>query len=208
MKILVINGHPDKESYCQAIFQTIVENIDSARHELEVINLNEEDFDPVLRYGYRKRMEEDSFILRSQELIQWADHLIFVYPIWWSSMPSLMKGWIDRVFTPGIAYSANDQGSFIWNYLRGKQFKKLLKGKTASIYATSMAPTWWYKIFSGPINIPDSYGISVLKNAVLNHCGIKTKRVCVLGEVGRDVNTASMREKHLKKVAAEVKKLS
>ena len=74
MKILVINGHPDPESFCQAIFQTIVENIDLNRHELEVINLNEEDFDPVLRYGYRKRMEEDSFILRSQELIHWADH--------------------------------------------------------------------------------------------------------------------------------------
>lgn len=69
MKILVINGHPDKESYCQAIFQTIVDNIDLSHHELEVISLNEEDFDPVLRYGYRKRMEEDSFILRSQKLI-------------------------------------------------------------------------------------------------------------------------------------------
>ena len=57
MKILVINGHPDKESYCQAIFQTIVETINSNRHELQVISLNEEDFDPVLRYGYRKRME-------------------------------------------------------------------------------------------------------------------------------------------------------
>ena len=92
--------------------------------------------------------------------------------------------------------------------LEVSSLKKLLKGKTASIYATSMAPTWWYKIFSGPINIPDSYGISVLKNAVLNHCGIKTKRVCILGEVGRDVNTASMREQHLQKVAEEVKKLS
>ena len=60
MKILVINGHPDKESYCQAIFQTIVDNIDLSRHEIEVINLNEENFDPVLRYGYRKRMKEDS----------------------------------------------------------------------------------------------------------------------------------------------------
>ena len=67
MKILVINGHPDKESYCQAIFKTIVETIDSNRHELKVINLNEEDFDPVLRYGYRKRMEEDSlsFVLKN-----------------------------------------------------------------------------------------------------------------------------------------------
>ena len=207
MNILVINGHPDKESYCQAIFQTIVENIDSNRHELEMINLNEEEFDPVLRYGYRQRMEDDPFILRSQSLIQWADHLIFVYPIWWSSMPSLLKGWIDRVFTPGIAYSANNRGSFILNYLRGKQFKKLLKGKTASIYATSMAPTWWYKVFSGPINIPDSYGISVLKNAVLNHCGIKTKRVSILGELGREVNTSSTREKFLQKVAKEVRLL-
>ena len=208
MNILVINGHPDKESYCQAIFQTIVENIDSKRHELEMINLNEEEFDPVLRYGYRQRMEDNPFILRSQSLIQWADHLIFVYPIWWSSMPSLLKGWIDRVFTPGIAYSANNRGSFILNYLRGKQFKKLLKGKTASIYATSMAPTWWYKVFSGPINIPDSYGISVLKNAVLNHCGIKTKRVSILGELGREVNTSSTRQKFLQKVAKEVRVLN
>ncbi len=43
-----------------------------------------------------------SFILRSQEWIQWADHLISAHPIWWSSMPSLMKGWIDRVFTLGL----------------------------------------------------------------------------------------------------------
>lgn len=52
-----------------------------------------------------------------------------------------------------------------------------------------------------------SYGIFVLKNAVLNHCGIKTKRVCILGEVGRAVNTASMREKYLRKVVEEVNKL-
>jgi len=97
--------------------------------------------------------------------------------------------------------SLKDDGT---NRLQILKDKKLLKGKTASIYATSMAPTWWYKIFSGPLNIPDSYGISVLKNAVLNHCGIKTKRVCILGEVGRDVNTASMREQHLQKVAEEV----
>lgn len=61
MKILVINGHPDKESYCQAIFQTIVETIESNRHELQVISLNEEDFDPVLRYGYGGRFLYPSF---------------------------------------------------------------------------------------------------------------------------------------------------
>jgi len=77
MKILVINGHPDKESYCQAIFQTIVENIDSGRHELEVINLNEEDFDPVLRYGYRKRMEILPYSVSEKERLDLATHVIF-----------------------------------------------------------------------------------------------------------------------------------
>ena len=207
MNILVINGHPDKESYCQAIFQTIVENIDSKRHELEMINLNEEEFDPVLRYGYRQRMEDNPFILRSQELIQWADHFIFVYPIWWSSMPSLLKGWIDRVFTPGVAYSSNHKGIFIVNFITGRQFKKLLKGKTADIITTSQGPSWWYKIFSGIISVPDSYGVAVLKNAVLNHCGIKTRKVMNLGDMNREPNTLEVREKFLEKVAKHASKI-
>ena len=67
MKILVINGHPDKESYCQAIFQTIVETIELKHHELKVINLNEEDFDPVLRYGIESgwRKIPLSFVLKN-----------------------------------------------------------------------------------------------------------------------------------------------
>lgn len=207
MNILVINVHPDQESYCQAIYERILENLDRNRHQVESLSLNEVGFDPVLRHGYRKRMDHDPFIEKSQELIQWADHYIFVYPIWWSSMPSLLKGWIDRVFTPGIAYQANNQGNFFWNYLTGRQFKKLLKGRTADIYASSMAPTVWYKLFSGPISVPDSYGIAVLKNAVLNHCGIKTKSVSILGELGRDVNTAEVREKYLQKVAEKVRKI-
>ena len=77
MNILVINGHPDKESYCQAIFQTIVENIDSKRHELEMINLNEEEFDPVLRYGYRQGWRTIRLFYALKNLIQWADHFIF-----------------------------------------------------------------------------------------------------------------------------------
>lgn len=207
MNILVINGHPDKESYCQAIYERILENLDRNRHQVESLSLNEVDFDPVLRHSYRQRMERDEFIERSQELIQWADHYIFVYPIWWSSMPSLLKGWIDRVFTPGIAYQANDQGNFFWNYLTGRQFKKLLKGRTADIYTISMAPTMWYKLFAGVISVPDSYGVAVLKNAVLSHCGIKTKQVCILGEMGRDVNTVEVRQIHLQKVADKIRKL-
>lgn len=201
MNILVINGHPDKKSFNASIFKEVVKNLNSKKHQIETLNLAEMKFDPVLRFGYRERMEEDTEITRSQELIQWADHLIFIYPIWWSSMPSLMKGWIDRVFTPGIAYSSNRKGIFVLNFITGRQFKKLLKNKTADIITTSQGPGWWYKIFSGIVSVPDSYGIAVLKSAVLNHCGIKTKKVINLGNMNRDSNTLNIRKKFLKKIA-------
>ena len=201
MNILVINGHPDKKSFSASIFNEIIENLNKEKHKIETLNLAEMKFDPVLRFGYRERMEEDAEIIRSQELIRWADHLIFIYPIWWSSMPSLMKGWIDRVFTPGVAYSSNRKGIFVLNFITGRQFKKLLKNKTADIITTSQGPGWWYKIFSGIISVPDSYGIAVLKSAVLNHCGIKTKKVINLGNMNRDSNTLNVRKKFLKKIA-------
>ena len=201
MNILVINGHPDKKSFSAAIFNKVIDNLDNEKHEIETLNLAEMKFDPVLRFGYRERMEEDAEIVRSQELIQWADHLIFIYPIWWSSMPSLMKGWIDRVFTPGIAYSSNQKGIFVLNFITGRQFKRLLKNKTADIITTSQGPGWWYKIFSGIVSVPDSYGVAVLKSAVLNHCGIKTKKVINLGNMNRDSNTPEVRKKFLKKIA-------
>ena len=207
MNILVINGHPDKKSFSTAIFNKVIDNLDNKKHEIETLNLADMKFDPVLRFGYRERMEEDAEITRSQELIQWADHLIFIYPIWWSSMPSLMKGWIDRVFTPGVAYSSNHKGIFILNFITGQQFKKLLKGKTADIITTSQGPSWWYKIFSGIISVPDSYGVAVLKNAVLNHCGIKTRKVMNLGDMNREPNTLEVREIFLEKVAKHASKI-
>lgn len=207
MKILIINGHPDPESFSAAIFQTLLQNLDTNKHEIETLELGKMKFDPVLRYGYRQRMAEDAEITRSQDLIRWADHFIFVYPIWWSGMPSIMKGWIDRVFTPGVAYSSNTNGNFIWNFIKGQQFKKLLKGKTADIFATSQGPTWWYKLFSGVISVPDSYGVATLKSAVLNHCGVKTKRVVTLGEMGRKNNTLQVRQVFLEKVGKLARKL-
>lgn len=207
MNILIINGHPDKKSFCKAIFDQFSENIDSEKHNIETLELGKMKFDPVLRYGYRKRMTEDTEILRSQELVKWADHFVFIYPIWWSSMPSLLKGWIDRVFTPGVAYSSNTKGTFLVNYILRRQFKHLLKGKTAEIISTSMGPSWWSKLFGGPISVPDSYGIATLKSAVLVHSGVKTKKVMILGNMGRENNTLKIRQKFLEKVKKRAKKI-
>lgn len=101
MNILYVNGQPYNKSFHAAIQAAYVDGIDATKHNVEVLALGELDFDPVLRYGYSKPMPEDPVITRSLELVRWADHIVFVYPMWWGMMPSLMSGWIARVFLPG-----------------------------------------------------------------------------------------------------------
>jgi len=123
MKILAINGHPDAESYISALFNAYTANINTEKHKLQTLELHQMKFDPVLRFGYRKRMEKDAEIEKSQELIKWAEHIVLFYPIWFETVPSLLKGWFERTLAPGVAYS-----------MEGYKVTKLLKGKTAHIH--------------------------------------------------------------------------
>ncbi len=133
----------------------------------------------VLRYGYRKRMEERSFYSSFPKGNQWADHLIFVYPIWWVVCQSAWRAGSISLCT-GIAYRPMIQGA-LSGITSGQAIQKLLKEKRP-VFMHSAAPTWWYKIFSGPLNISDSYGISVFWRAgSWFTIRIKTKRVCILG---------------------------
>ena len=162
MKILVINGHPDEKSYISALFQAYVDNIDQGKHELEILELGKMGFDPVLRYGFRKRMEIDNEIVQSQELLKWAEHFVFFYPIWFETAPSLLKGWFERVLTPGVAYNMD-----------GYRIKKHLKGKSAHLISTSMAPKI-YQILKRDIELKTV-------KPTLSFCGIKVKMVDRLG---------------------------
>lgn len=130
MNILYINGHPYAKSFHKAIQQSYVDGVDSEKHTIKVLNLGEMKFDPVLRFGYSEFMPEDAEIKESQDLILWADHFVFAYPVWWGMMPSLMSGWIARVFVPRHSY----------RMLGLVKYDRMLKGKTADIIMTSRAP--------------------------------------------------------------------
>ncbi|MCL2235513.1 MAG: NAD(P)H-dependent oxidoreductase [Defluviitaleaceae bacterium] len=162
MKVLVINGHPDDESYVSALFRGYVENLNKDRHEVRVLELGKMSFDPVLRHGYRKRMEEDQEILQSQEYVQWAEHIVLFYPIWFETVPSLLQGWFERVLSPGVAYKMD-----------GYKIAKMLKGKTAHLVSTSLSPVL-LQILRGDIEL------RAVKR-VLKFCGIKIRRVDRLG---------------------------
>ncbi|WP_349814157.1 NAD(P)H-dependent oxidoreductase [Trueperella bernardiae] len=83
-----------------------------AGHEVEVIDLASEEFDPALRFGYRQRMHEEACTKTRQELLQRCDQAALAFPVWWAGEPSLLKGWFNRVLTPGNAYRYLSGNSF------------------------------------------------------------------------------------------------
>ncbi|WP_264536488.1 NAD(P)H-dependent oxidoreductase [Flavobacterium sp. N1736] len=112
MKNLVIYTHPNSGSLNHFFKQTIVENLQESGHEVIVRDLNEINFNPVLSLndmnGQRTGQVAND-VKTEQDFIAWAEQIIFVYPIWWTGMPAIMKGFIDRVFSYGFAYRY-DQG--------------------------------------------------------------------------------------------------
>ena len=183
MKILVIQGSPDSGSYSHELAIAYAGEARSAGHDVRIIDLARENFDPVLRYGYRLHMDDESAPMRYQEDIAWADHLVFSFPIWWSAEPAILKGFLDRTLTPGFAY----------RYI-GAKSQGLLKGKTAALIVTSRAPSFIYRLFGGPI--------SRWKQMVFGFVGIRLTKTLMLGRIEQDVDTLAYRSAFIEKVRA------
>ncbi|HCC93322.1 MAG TPA: NAD(P)H dehydrogenase, partial [Flavobacteriaceae bacterium] len=109
-KIVVINGHPDKESFNSAIAQTYITSAISLGAEVRYITIGELDFNPNLQFGYRKRMELEPDLVKALEDLHWSEHQVWIHPMWWLGMPAIMKGFFDRVFLPSIAFKINKNG--------------------------------------------------------------------------------------------------
>jgi putative NADPH-quinone reductase len=109
MRVLIVHAHPDPDSYNAALMRATVEALDEAGHETRLIDLYAEGFDPVLsREGWRAYTDGDrnaAGIEAHVEALRWAEGLVFVYPTWWYGLPAMLKGWLDRVWLPGVAFS-------------------------------------------------------------------------------------------------------
>ena len=119
-------------------------------------------FDPILWNGYNEIQPLEPDLVKAQELIAWADHLVFVYPNWWGSMPALMKGFFDRTLLPNFAFKYR-QDSPMWD--------KFLANRTAQLLVTMDTPSWFYRwVFKMP-------GHEQMKRTILGFCGIKVVKI-------------------------------
>lgn len=188
-KVLIINGHPDKESFCFGLHQSYKKGSLEAGNEVKEIILSEMEFNPILQYGYRKRTELEPDLLDAWQKLQWAEHIVWIYPTWWAAPPALMKGFIERLFLPGFTFEYQETSPFP---------KKLLKGKTSEIISTMDSPVWYYKWI-----VKDVGGKMIRKN-IGAFCGIKNIRTTYLAVVKQ--STPEKRQQWLDKVKAIAKK--
>jgi NAD(P)H dehydrogenase (quinone) len=113
MKVLVVYAHPYPESFNHAVLEKFTQGLQAGGHAVEILDLYAQGFDPVLSaadLAAGQRGEIPADIADQQDRVARADGLAFIFPIWWSSMPAILKGWIDRVFSLGFAYDFRDEG--------------------------------------------------------------------------------------------------
>ena len=161
MNVLVIYAHPNPASFNHAILEAVVKTFQNRGHACTVRDLYGIRFDPILAPADFDAIQKGSArpdVADEQRFVQAADLLVFIHPIWWFSVPAILKGWIDRVFTYGFAYTVTDQGP-----------APLLRGKKAAIFNTTGGAEAAYE--QGGFHTALK---AVFETGTLAFCGIET----------------------------------
>jgi NAD(P)H dehydrogenase (quinone) len=113
MDVIVVVAHPDPNSFSHAIAATAVTALQAGGHRVNLLDLYAENFVAAMSTAERRAYHGaepilDDTVARHAALVQAAQGMVFVYPTWWSSMPAILKGWIDRVMVPGVAFHIDE----------------------------------------------------------------------------------------------------
>ena len=140
MRIFILIGHPDKESFNKQLAESYAEGAREKGHEVKLTCLSDISFDPILHKGYKEIQELEPDLKKVQENIKWCEHFVIFYPSWWSTMPALLKGMFDRIWLPGFAFHFHKSG--LW-------WDGLLKGRTTRGFVTSDVHPLFARIIFG-----------------------------------------------------------
>ena len=172
MKISIILAHPRPGSFNHAIAETAADVLRKSGHTVTVHDLCAERFDPLLPPG---EIPRDALLPRTIgqhcDEITAADGIVIVHPDWWGMPPAILKGWIDRILRPGIAYrfAETDSGEGIP--------AGLLKAKAALVFNTSNTPRQReIEVFGDPLE-------RLWKDCILSFCGVPVVHRLMFGVV-------------------------
>ncbi len=164
-KIFILLGHPDKDTLNGTLASEYERGAEEVGHETRRMNLGDMQFDPILHKGYKAIQELEPDLISFQENVKWADHFVIFYPSWWSTMPALLKGLMDRVWLPGFAYHFTHGGNW---------WQKLLKGRSATMIVTSDTMPIIQRIMFGDTT-------NELRKGILGFSGFSPVRVYKFG---------------------------
>lgn len=139
MRVLVLYAHPLADSFAAALHRAVVAALGEAGHEVDDCDLYAERFDPVMtvaeRRAHNTAAPDLSAVMPYVARLRAADAIVLCFPVWWYGMPALLKGYFDRVWQPGVAFTLPEGGGMIRPAL--PHIRKLA-------VVTSYGAPWWF----------------------------------------------------------------
>jgi len=190
MQITVVHAHPAPQSFNRALFDTVCAALE-ARHEVSAFDLYADGFHPAMTADERRAYDSsdpilDPLVVKYAAAVRDADALVFVYPTWWSGMPAMLKGWLEKVLVPGVAFGFNDNGKIA----PCMQHVRRMAGVT-----TYGSPRW-------AVLLGADGGRRIVTRALRMSTGMRTRSTW-LGLYAMDTATAAQRDAFLQRVRTE-----
>jgi putative NADPH-quinone reductase len=195
VRVLVVHAHPSPTSFSRALADAADAALRGSGHDVTLLHLDDEHFRPAMSAAERVAYETtapvlDPQVARHAALLRASDALLFVYPTWWAAQPAILKGWLERVFVPGVAFSLDPRTNKVRPALRHVRRLGLI-----TTYGSSRPYVW---LLGDP-------GRRIIMRAVRILCHRRCRRT-VLGLYGMDTSTAADRERFLREVTEAMRR--
>jgi NAD(P)H dehydrogenase (quinone) len=167
-RIAIVVGHARRDTFCEALANAYRHGAESAGHSAQVFVLSKMTFDPILHEGFEGVQALEPDLRDAQQAIGAANHLVIVFPLWFGSLPAILKGFFERTFQLGFAIERT----------RGPMhYRPLLTGKSARVIMTMGMPAAVYRWYFG------AHALKMLRRHILAFVGIRPVRATLYGGV-------------------------
>ncbi len=163
MNVLVVTAHPQTGSYNHALTAAAERGLRRAGHDVTTLDLYSLGFVPAMSTDERRAYHGeqpliDPMVAAHAELVQHAQMLVFIYPTWWSGPPAMLRGWLERVMVPGVAFTFDEHG----------KVRPALTNVTHIVGISTYGAPWTY------VKLLQDGGRRLLTRALRLNCGVRT----------------------------------